>query len=77
MTAPLGSRAQKAQVRTASVQTRIRRLGLEHFVHYLESMRLLGMLDEDSSVLACGLLHALYCSRLHLRPEDFIFEHSD
>ena len=36
VTASLGSWAQKAQVRTASVQTRIRRLGLEHFVHYLE-----------------------------------------
>lgn len=34
-TACLGSRAQKAQVRTAGVQTGIRSLGLEYFVHYL------------------------------------------
>lgn len=35
-TASFGSRAQKAQVRTSCVQTRIGRPGLQHFVYYLE-----------------------------------------
>lgn len=49
----------------------------EEYTIDLESIRLLGTLDEDSPVLACRLLHALYCSHLHIGPEDFIFKHSD
>lgn len=48
----------------------------EHMID-LESIRLFQTLEEDSPVLACHLLHMLYCSCLHFRPEDFVFQYSN